>query len=356
MKTFFKNLTFTFLCLGISTILAFFFFNLGQKNSVNTALIYILALILIAQNTTSYWYGAAASVFCVIAANYFFTYPYFKLNFILDGYPVTFIGMLTISLITSATASMLKKQKAIASERERKLAEAEREKIHANLLRAVSHDLRTPLTSIIGSSASYLDDAQNMSEQERMELISNINEDAQWLLNMVENLLSVTKIQNESSKVKKSQEIVEEVVSESIVRLQKRLPKIQIRVSMPEDFLMIPMDATLIEQVLINLMENAYVHSSSSDPIDLLITDQPDCVTFAVRDYGIGLDPDQIPFIFDGQYSSDTADGHKGIGIGLSICRTIIHAHDGVIHAANLDKGAEFSFTLPKEKENANYA
>ena len=344
MNTFFKNLTFTFLCLGISTILAFFFFNLGQKNSVNTALIYILALILIAQNTTSYWYGAAASVFCVIAANYFFRYP------------VTFIGMLAISLITSATASMLKKQKAIASERERKLAEAEREKIHANLLRAVSHDLRTPLTSIIGSSASYLDDAQNMSEQERMELISNINEDAQWLLNMVENLLSVTKIQNESSKVKKSQEIVEEVVSESIVRLQKRLPKIQIRVSMPEDFLMIPMDATLIEQVLINLMENAYVHSSSSDPIDLLITDQPDCVTFAVRDYGIGLDPDQIPFIFDGQYSSDTADGHKGIGIGLSICRTIIHAHDGVIHAANLDKGAEFSFTLPKEKENANYA
>ena len=111
MKTFFKNLTFTFLCLGISTILAFFFFNLGQKNSVNTALIYILALILIAQNTTSYWYGAAASVFCVIAANYFFTYPYFKLNFILDGYPVTFIGMLAISLITSATASMLKKQK-----------------------------------------------------------------------------------------------------------------------------------------------------------------------------------------------------------------------------------------------------
>ena len=174
MKTFFKNLTFTSLCLGISTILAFFFFNLGQKNSVNTALIYILALILIAQNTTSYWYGAAASVFCVIAANYFFTYPYFKLNFILDGYPVTFIGMLAISLITSATASMLKKQKAIASERERKLAEAEREKIHANLLRAVSHDLRTPLTSIIGSSASYLDDAQNMSEQERMELISNI--------------------------------------------------------------------------------------------------------------------------------------------------------------------------------------
>ena len=356
MKTFFKNLAITILCLGISTILAFFFFHLGQKNSVNTALIYILALILIAQNTTRYWYGAAASVFCVIAANYFFTYPYFKLNFMLDGYPVTFIGMLTISLITSTTATMLKKQKILAAERERKLAEAEREKIHANLLRAVSHDLRTPLTSIIGSSASYMEDAQDMSDQERMELISNINEDAQWLLNMVENLLSVTKIQNESSKVKKSLEIVEEVVSESIVRLQKRLPDIRIQISMPRDFLMLPMDATLIEQVLINLMENAYVHSSSEDPIDLLITEQTNDVRFTVRDYGIGLDPEQIPFIFDGQYNSDAADGHKGIGIGLSICRTIIHAHDGEIHAANLDKGAEFSFTLPKEKENKNDA
>ena len=296
------------------------------------------------------------SVFCVIAANLFFYISLFQTKLHtgrISGHIYRHAGYFSYH---QRDRQYAQKQKAIASERERKLAEAEREKIHANLLRAVSHDLRTPLTSIIGSSASYLDDAQNMSEQERMELISNINEDAQWLLNMVENLLSVTKIQNESSKVKKSQEIVEEVVSESIVRLQKRLPKIQIRVSMPEDFLMIPMDATLIEQVLINLMENAYVHSSSSDPIDLLITDQPDCVTFAVRDYGIGLDPDQIPFIFDGQYSSDTADGHKGIGIGLSICRTIIHAHDGVIHAANLDKGAEFSFTLPKEKENANYA
>ena len=356
MKTCFKNLMITISGLGISTILAFFFFHLGQKNSVNTSLIYILALILIAQNTTSYWYGVTASLFCVIAANYFFTYPYFKLNFTLAGYPITFIGMLTISLITSATTTMLKKQKAIAAERERKLADAEKEKIHANLLRAVSHDLRTPLTSIIGSSSSYIEDAGNLSEQERMELISNINEDAQWLLNMVENLLSVTKIQNESSKVKKSLEIVEEVVSESILRLQKRLPDIQIQVSMPKDFLMIPMDATLIEQVLINLMENAYVHSSSEKPIELLITEQPDSVTFSVRDHGIGLDPQQIPFIFDGQYSSNTSDGHKGIGIGLSICRTIIHAHNGEIRAANLDKGAEFSFTLPKEKERTNYA
>lgn len=126
-----------------------------------------------------------------------------------------------------------------------------------------------------------------MSEQERMELISNINEDAQWLLNMVENLLSVTKIQNESSKVKKSQEIVEEVVSESIVRLQKRLPKIQIRVSMPEDFLMNP-NGCYFDRTGADQLDGKCLWSipRALHPIDLLITDQPDCVTFAVRDYG----------------------------------------------------------------------
>lgn len=351
-----KNISFTAICLGISTLLAFLFFHFGQKNSVNTALIYILALILIAQNTTGYWYGVAASLYCVVAANYFFTYPYFKLNFMLDGYPVTFIGMLAISLITGAATTRLKQQKAIAAERERRLAEAEKEKLHANLLRAVSHDLRTPLTSIIGSSASYMEDYRDLSENERLELISNINEDSQWLLNMVENLLSVTRIQNDSREVHKSLEIVEEVVSEAILRLQKRLPDIRIQVSMPEDFLMIPMDPTLIEQVLLNLLENAFVHSSSKEPIDLIITEEPDFVSFTVKDYGIGLDPDQIPHIFDGQYTSAASDGYKGIGIGLSICRTIIRAHKGEIYAANHDSGATFSFTLPKEKEAQDHA
>ncbi len=350
-KEIFKNILFTLICLGISTILAFLFFHLGEKNSTNTVLLYILALILIAQKTCGYWYGIAASLFCVIAVNYFFTYPFFALDFSLKGYPVTFIIMLAISLITSTTTTMLKHQKALASERANQLAETEKEQIHANLLRAVSHDLRTPLTSIIGSSASYMEDYHDLSEEERLELVTNINEDSQWLLNMVENLLSVTKIRNDSRNVKKTLEIVEEVVSESIIRLQKRLPDIKINVDMPPDFLMIPMDPTLIEQVLINLMENAYVHSSTSKAIDLIITDLPDLVQFSVRDYGIGLNPEQIPYIFNGQSASNSSDGHKGLGIGLSICRTIIHAHNGEITASNHKKGAEFSFTLPKDKE-----
>ena len=240
-----------------------------------------------------------------------------------------------------------------AEEKEKNAVIAKNEQLRADLLRAISHDLRTPLTSIIGSSSSYLENGSDMTEYERTELVSNIKEDSEWLLNMVENLLTITRIDNNSQdKVKKSPEVVEEVVSEAIQRLRKRLSDVRIKVHMPNDFLMIPMDATLIEQVLINLLENASVHSESTEEIDLIITQTKECVSFSVRDYGKGIDPEQLPYIFEGQRSSGkNSDHHKGIGIGLSICKTIIEAHGGKLTAVNHKHGAEFIFTLPKEKE-----
>ena len=355
MKRIFSDIAFTALLLAAATGLSFCFFHFGNKNPANITVIYILALILIALKTNGYLYGIATALFCVVAVNYFFSYPYFRINFSLNGYPVNFIGMLAISLITSATTTTLKRQRLAIAEREKKLAEADKEKLRANLLRAVSHDLRTPLTSIIGSSSSYLENYRSLSEADRLELVSNIREDSEWLLNMVENLLTVTRINDSAdNKVKKSSEVVEEVVSEAIQRLQKRLPDVRIRVSMPNDFLMIPMDPTLIEQVLINLTENAVIHSGSTEPVDLTIREEDDVVSFSVRDYGKGIDSSLLPHIFDGQQlsSESAADGRRGMGIGLSICRTIIQAHGGTIHAANLEKGAEFTFTLPKEKKN----
>lgn len=353
-KQILKETFYTVLLLAAATGISFGFFYLGNKNIANITVTYTLALILTALYTSGYLYGIIASLFCVIAVNYFFSYPYFKVNFSLHGYPVTFFGMLAISLITSTTTTALKRQRLAIAEREKALAEADREKLRANLLRAVSHDLRTPLTSIIGSSSSYLEHYPEFSEEERTELVANIREDSQWLLNMVENLLTVTRIKDqETDQVRKSPEVVEEVVSEAILRLRKRLPDIRIYVNMPETFLMLSMDPTLIEQVLINLLENAFIHSGSSDPIDLTICDLPDAVSFQVKDYGKGIDEVQMPYIFEGQQrTSDTADVHKGIGIGLSICKTIIQAHGGTITAANHPDGAEFTFILPKEKED----
>jgi len=351
------DVSLTVLLLFAATVLNFCFFYFGNRNLANITVIYILALILIALKTSGYFYGIGASLFCVAAVNYFFSYPYNMIDFSLAGYPVTFIGMLAISIITSTTTTSLKRQRQAIAEREKALFDAEQEKLRANLLRAVSHDLRTPLTTIIGSSASYLENYTELSEYERTELITNIKEDSEWLLNMVENLLTVTRIREDSDdKVKKSSEVVEEVVSEAIQRLQRRIPELHVHVAMPNDFLMIPMDPTLIEQVLINLLENAFVHSGSSEPTDLTITESGDNVIFSVRDYGKGIDTELLPHIFEGrQYTSGSSDGRRGIGIGLSICKTIIQAHGGEITAINHDKGAEFVFTLPKEKENEDY-
>ncbi|HJD47981.1 MAG TPA: DUF4118 domain-containing protein [Candidatus Mediterraneibacter norfolkensis] len=356
-KHIFCDVAITAVLLLGATALSFCFFHFGNKNLANITVIYILALILIALKTSGYFYGIGASLFCVAAVNYFFSYPYNVIDFSPAGYPVTFIGMLAISIIAGTTTTTLKRQKQAIAEREKALFEAEQEKLRANLLRAVSHDLRTPLTTIIGSSSSYLENYPDLTEEERTELIANIKEDSEWLLNMVENLLTVTRIREDSDdKVKKSSEVVEEVVSEAILRLQKRIPQVRIRVTMPNDFLMLPMDPTLIEQVLINLIENASVHSGCGEPVDLIIKETKDLVSFVVRDYGNGVDPQLLPHIFEGkQHTAVTADGHRGIGIGLSICQTIIQAHGGEISAANHAGGAEFIFTLPKEKENENY-
>ncbi len=223
--------------------------------------------------------------------------------------------------------------------------------MRANLLRAVSHDLRTPLTGIIGASSSYLENSALLPEEEKIAIITHIHEDANWLLNMVENLLAVTRIHDRSSSVRKTDESVEEIVSAAIMRLKKRLPEAAVNVAVPDELLIIPMDAILIEQVLINLLENAIVHSQSREPILCYVDADSTDVTFHVKDYGIGIDPDRLENIFDGNsyIGNKESDSNKGMGIGLSICKTILTAHGGTINAKNHARGAEFYFTLPKE-------
>ncbi len=191
----------TLLLLILATALSFLYFDISQ-NSANVALLYILALVLIARITDGYLWGIFASLIGVVCVNFLFTYPYLALNFTLAGYPVTFIGMLAISLITSAATTHMKQQMQMLAERERLLVEAEKEKMRANLLRAISHDLRTPLTSIIGAGNSYLETGDFLDESQKKELVKQICEDSNWLLNMVENLLSVTRIQGGEANVK----------------------------------------------------------------------------------------------------------------------------------------------------------
>ena len=334
----------------IATFCAFLFFYFVPENSGNIALIYILVLIIIIRYTDGYLPGLIFSIIAVICVNYLFTYPYFELNFTLSGYPVTFLEMLSATLLISTMTTNMKQQALRIAEQDKLLAETEKEKMRANLLRAISHDLRTPLTSIIGASSSYLDDSILLADEERNAIVTHIHEDANWLLNMVENLLSVTRINNQSSTVRKTDESVEEIVSAAINRLKKRMPGVAVNVSVPDKLLILPMDAILIEQVLINLLENAIVHAQSNRPILCYVDDDNEHVTFHVKDYGIGIDPERLKNIFNGNsyIGNSISDSNKGIGIGLSICKTIISAHNGIISAKNHGQGSEFYFSLPK--------
>lgn len=352
MKELLRNITVMLILMGIATISAALFFRYSE-NSTSVAIIYVLAVMLVAKYTTGYVPGIVASLIGVVCVNYVFTFPYMNLDFTLDGYPVTFLGMTVVSAVTSALTTTTKRQNEILRKNEKLIMEAEKETMRANLLRAVSHDLRTPLTSIIGMAQAYEENVEILTNKEKMEMVKNIREDAGWLLNMVENLLSVTRIRMEDTKVNTSLELLEEVVAGAVLRLRKRLPEMQIHVHVPDEVVMVPMDPVLISQVLINLMENAYYHSKSEEPIDLFVEKQSEWVEFHVRDYGIGIAPDRLQTIFDGggMEGNSSGDSHKGMGIGLTICRTIILAHDGEVWALNKDKGAEFVFTLPL-KEN----
>lgn len=350
------SLLFTIWAMALATGISSIYHHVNPTGSANVALIYILTIITISYHTDKYRYGIISGIISVFFINYQFTYPFGQFSFAVSGYPFTFMVMYFISILTSATTFRMKDQARKINEAEKFLAEAEKEKLRANLLRAVSHDLRTPLTSMIGASSSYLENEAALPPKEKRELVSEIYEDANWLLHMVENLLSVTRITDGGASVlKKTPEAAEEVLFDAVSTSRKRYPDLQIKTIIPDEFVTAPMDPLLIKQVLLNLIENAYFHARSTKPLECTLSSTEDAIKFCIRDYGTGIAPDRLSGIFDAVPSApssaaSTVDTRKGMGIGLSICKAIVNAHNGEITARNLTEGAEFCFTIPKEE------
>ncbi len=236
-------------------------------------------------------------------------------------------------------------------------SEIEKERMRSNLLRAVSHDLRTPLTTIYAASSTLLENSENLSEQQKLLLLSGIKEDSDWLVRMVENLLSVTRIDSGMVKIIKVPTVLEELVDSVILSFNKRYPEIEVTIDIPDEILVIPMDAMLIKQVIINILENAVHHARGMDKLSLKVFILGKNAVFEIEDNGCGIDEKRLPQIFKGfyEFENNIADGKKrNTGIGLSVCATIIRAHGGNISAANLKKGgAVFRFVLNTE-ENEN--
>lgn len=232
--------------------------------------------------------------------------------------------------------------------------EIEKERMRSNLLRAVSHDLRTPLTTIYASSSTLLENSENLSEQQKRLILKGIKEDSDWLVRMVENLLSVTRIDSGMVKIIKVPTVLEELVDSVILSFNKRYPKIEVSIDIPDDIVVIPMDAMLIKQVIINILENAVQHAKGMDRLSLKVFILGKNAVFEIQDNGCGIDEKRLPQIFKGfyEFENEIADGKKrNTGIGLSVCATIIRAHDGNISAENLrNGGAVFRFVLNTEE------
>ena len=309
--------------------------------------VFVLAVLLISRLTAGYFYGIVAAVLGVVCVNFAFTYPFLAFNFTIDGYPLTFLTLLTVSIFTSALTTKMKKWETMR-------ADAEKERMRANLLRSISHDIRTPLTSIIGSASAILDNPELPREQQR-EMLENVREEGQWLIRVVENLLSITRMGGETELVK-DEEVAEEILGSAARVFRKRFPQIAITVRAPEELLMVPMDPILIAQVLSNLLENAVIHGETTTAVRLSVTREGNSARFSVADNGQGIPVDVLPKLFDGTLKHNetgVGDGKRNMGLGLSVCRAIVRAHGGHLNARNLERGAEFCFTLPLTKEES---
>lgn len=325
---------------GISLLFQYIF---DVQEHITT--VFVFAVFLISLLTEGYLYGIGAAVIGTVAVNYAFTFPYFALDYTIPVNLISGIIMMAIAVLTGALTTKLKQHEAMK-------AESEKERMRANLLRAVSHDLRTPLTTIYGSSTTLLENSAAMTAEQKEKMVAGIKEDSEWLIRMVENLLSVTRIDSGQVKLVKTPTVLEELIDAVILKFKKRYPMQKVAIELPEEMILIPMDAILMEQVLVNILENAVQHAVGMTSLTLRIVIRGKKAVFEIQDDGCGIPQKRLETLFTGYTGdSDLADRQKkNAGIGLSVCATIIKAHGGTITAENPKTGgAVFRFVLDTE-------
>lgn len=317
------------------------------KNHIS--MIFVLGVFLISWRTQGYFWGITASLIGVLAVNYAFTYPYYAFDLRSPECVSSAVVMLIVAVMTGALTTKIKKQ-------EKMKAETETERMRGNLLRAVSHDLRTPLTSIYGGCSAIVENYDTLKKEQHLKLLGEMQEDAMWLIRMVENLLSVTRIDGSNVRVTKVPTVLEELIDTVLVKFHKRCPKQQVIVEIPDEFVSIPMDPMLIGQVLLNMLENAVDHAEGMTELKLCVETEGDMAKFSICDNGCGIPEDRMDKLFTGylNWEDSPADGSRNnMGIGLSACSAIVKAHGSEIYAENNETGgALFYFSLRMEMED----
>ena len=237
-----------------------------------------------------------------------------------------------------------------AREKEEAAVLAKNEQLRANLLRAISHDLRTPLTSISGNASNLLSNGDSFDKETKQQLYRYIYDDSMWLINLVENLLSVTRLEEGRLNLHISEDVMDDVVAEALNHVNRLNSEHNITFVSEEDILLAKMDAKLIVQVIINIVDNAIKYTPDGSTIEIRTRKEGDFAVVSISDDGPGISDELKPRIFDMFYSgaNKIPDCRRSLGLGLSLCRSIINAHGGKITVSdNIPKGTVFTFTLP---------
>ena len=237
-----------------------------------------------------------------------------------------------------------------AKEKEAAAILAKNEQLRANLLRAISHDLRTPLTSISGNASTLISNYQRLDDESRTQIFTDIYDDSMWLINLVENLLAVTRIEEGRVNLHSTAELMDEVIAEALKHVDRKSEEHIIRVHSEPEFILAQIDAKLIVQVLINIVDNAIKYTPEGSVIEISTRESGSMVEVSISDNGPGIPDEQKPHIFDMFYSgaNKVADSRRSLGLGLSLCKSIVTAHGGTIEVTDhVPKGTTFTFTLP---------
>ena len=241
----------------------------------------------------------------------------------------------------------------LAERQQRTQMQVEKERLRSSLLSSVSHDLRTPLAAITGSSSSLLENGENLPPGSKRDLLENIHDEAARLGRLVDNLLEMTKLESGTVQARKEPHLAAEVIGSAIARVEGRLGKRPVHTSLPPGLPLVPMDALLVEQVLVNLLDNALKYTPEGSLIEIRADSAGRDLAVEVADRGPGIPEKDLTRLFDKFYRGPQAGQKHGAGLGLSICKGIVEIHGGSISARNRDGGGSlFRFTLPLgEKE-----
>lgn len=314
---------------------------------VNIAMVYLLAVVIVALRF-SRAAAVTTSALSIVAFNFFFVPPRFSFH-VYDGqYLLTFAIMLAVALVISGLTRSVRRQAQAQAALE---LEAETERMRSALLASISHDVRTPLAVIAGASSSLLEKGESLGPETRAELARSIYEQSRDMSELVSKVLQMTRLESGAIRLERDWDSLADIAGAVLRRLGERLSTHRVMVDMARDLPLVRVDATLIEQALGNLLENAARHTPRGTFVRLRAEHKASEVVVSVEDFGPGLAEADVERVFAKFQHGRPEGGGGGVGLGLAICRAIVRLHGGRAWAERIPGGGTaFRFTLPVER------